>query len=67
MNSKLIYKHNKPYFEIRTGPHQWTLKHKDNKSYSYHPNLSNLLDYLAEHQFRKNTNILKEISDLQKP
>ena len=67
----IVYENNKPKFAIGIDHYQWILAKQKKKrgewmDKSYHPNLSNLLDELAEFMFKKNTKKLEEIKDLEK-
>ena len=72
---KIIYEHQRPKFAIGVDHYQWILATgKGNKGQgrvgwtnkSYYPNLSNLLDGLAEEMFKKNAKKLKQLKDLDK-
>ena len=59
---RLIYKSKEPVFTISADRFQWILEHRG--LYGYYPNLSNLLDELAETMFREYPKKLKEFKDI---
>jgi hypothetical protein len=72
---QIIYESEKPIFAIGKDELQYILatskKNRADGTYTwdnrtFHPNLCNLLDYLAESQFRANTTRVKELKDLEK-
>lgn len=71
---KTIYQSKKPAFTIGRDSFQWILGYGKTESQgkisfnfkTFHPTLSNLLDELAESQFKKSTKTLKDIKELSK-
>ena len=77
---KLIYLSKRPKFAILTDKYQWILSNSwypsssdKGRSYrtkycdlTYHPNLSNLLDELAEQQFRNFATKIDNLKELDK-
>lgn len=71
MNMVFIYESKQPKFAIFKDDFQWILTSKQANrgewaNFSYFPNLSNLLDGLAEEMFKKNTKKIKELKELDK-
>ena len=66
---KIIYESKKLRFAIGKDTYQWIICKRAGcqwKSESFHPNLCNLLDELAEVYFKKFTKRLKTLKDLEK-
>ena len=63
--SRIIYKSKRPKFTIKADSRQWILCDHSKETW-YYPNLSNLLDDLAEHFFKKYANKINDIKHLEK-
>lgn len=68
---RLIYESKRPKFAIMVDSLQWILARKQGangvwRDKTYHGNLCNLLDTLAEHQFRKFATKVEELKDLDR-
>jgi len=71
MSRKLIYENSRPKFAISREKYQWILSRKQSPrgewtDNTYHLNLVDLLDELAEQQFRRYTKRLNDLRDLDR-
>lgn len=69
MKIDVVYISKRPKFVIFKDKYQWIFCQRqrergDWEDKSYHPNLSNLLDELAEAMFKRNTKMVKGLRDL---
>lgn len=67
---RTLYVNISPKFAISVDQYQWILSTRQTNrgewtDNSYFPNLSNLLDELAEQQFRSNSKKMQDIKDLE--
>lgn len=70
---KLIYESKRPVFAIMADSHQWILARTKNRTKgvviwdnrTFHPNISSLLDELAEYQFRNMAKMVTKLKDLE--
>ncbi len=73
--TKIIFESKKPKFAVLVDEYQWILAtHKrvrgngdiEWSERTYHPNLANLFEYLAEILFKKNAKKVSQLKDMEK-